>query len=118
MDQQHPLLPVQREDGDRARVVQVLPAHDTGLAEVEGVADDVPDHPVEQLFAAVDRSLRERVAQLAVGLRTHALAAAWTSTSTSRSARCRASAAPTRPANSGWAASGRERNSGCAWVPT
>ena len=96
---------VQRHDRYGAGVLDVLAAHRPALTEVHGVADDVPDHPVEDLLAVLDRSLLEAVDQLvrASRRRTERHGAAtvsagtWRSTSTSREARWASIAAPTRP---------------------
>ena len=80
----------------------VLAADRPALTEVDRVADDVPDHPLEDPLAVLDRATLEPVDQLlaARGRRPErhgadtVSAGAWRSTSTSREARWASIAAP------------------------
>ena len=126
LDEEHAATVVQGHDPHGAGVLDVLATDRPALTEVDGVAHDIPDHSLEDRLAVLDRTLLQPVHQLlaARGRRPQrhgadtVSAGAWRSTSTSREARWASIAAPTRPANSGCARCGRDRNSGCAWVET
>src|SRR5664280_1476131 len=69
----------QCHDRDRARVFHILARDLPGFTEVNDVAPDVPDHPLEHHRALPDRSLLQPVAQVStmqdLGIQAHL--AAW-----------------------------------------
>ena len=117
-----------RQDPDGAGVLDVLPADDAGLPQVDPVGPDVPDHAVVDQLGLEHRPGLDQVVQRPVARPrgidagpahgSETAASRGRSTSTSRLSRCRSTAAATSPANSGWARFGRDRSSGWAWVET
>ena len=129
LDEADPALVVERRDGHRTGVADVLTGDLARRTEVDPVADDVPDHAVHRHLGVQDGEVGVAVGQLlralgtcrALGLLAHAVTSAvlrGRSTSTNRAARWALIAASTRPAKSGWARCGRDLNSGCACVET
>ncbi|GEA83027.1 hypothetical protein GCM10009774_28140 [Cellulomonas gelida] len=104
--QQHPVVVVERDHRDRARVRHVL-THHLRLTQVDAVAREVPDTAVVDDLVLEDLVPRRDVPDGLVG-----------PDAARQLSSCRASAAATRPANSGWARFGRDLNSGCACVET
>ncbi len=107
---QDPVLGVQRQHRDRRRVQDDVADDLLAAGELHGVGDDVPDPAPES-----QRAGRDRVAARAVG---DGQPAGTVSGRTTECPAARSSAARTRPLNNGCARVGRERSSGCAWVPT
>ncbi len=112
-DEQDAVVVVESDDRHRPRMEDDV-ADGRGTLELDGVADDRP-HPALEPDGAISAwagipVVRDRPGPLLGS------GHPWASAS-----RCRSeatSAAPIRPANRGWARVGRDRNSGCAWVPT
>ncbi len=115
-DQQHPVLLVDGQHGDGTCVPHVLAVEAHPVGEVHGVAHQVPHHAAVQHLSVDHLAVVWLIAQFVHD--SSSVGAGWTgSTSSRRVARCASSAAPIRPANSGWARVGRDFISGWAWVP-
>src|SRR5665647_621819 len=129
LDEQHLIAAIdlaKGNDRDGTRVVDVLAGDLAGVTEVDDVAPDVPDHSVEYERRVGDGAPVEPVSQICAtehrGVQTHCTATVSVplglSTSTRRDALWELIAASTNPAKSGCARSGRDLNSGWAWVET
>ena len=116
-EQQHPVLVVEHDHPDGPGVVDDLAGDRLAVRQLDLVAADVPDHAVVHRLAGPHPQRGLLVGDLRRLLPRHAVAAG-TGCRLPATTPWRASAAATRPANSGCARVGRDRNSGCAWVAT
>src|SRR5690606_13878197 len=119
LEQQHPVLRVERDHRDGTGVGNELTAH-RRVAEIDVFRDDVPHPAREDLLASQDGAGRELVgedqptaAASSVGLVPSAASAVAAAASS-----CRVRAAATSPAKSGCGRVGRDLNSGWACVAT
>ena len=117
--QKEPILLIERDDADRTRVHKNLPGDGLPVLEPDVVAADVPHQAVEHRLGGDDLQLGLLVSDRPAVRSPHQVMAADAAAASTGAACSRfASAAAIRPANSGWARAGRDRNSGCACVAT